>query len=114
MNLAVALYIAYWFGMHADADADRRRHRRRGDRRRWARSACPAQVSFITSIAPICIAMGVPIEPLGLFVAVETLPDLFRTRRQCRMDVAATALLARRIRLRRRRRDRQRLLREGA
>ena len=31
----------------------------------------PGQASFVTSIAPICIAMGVPIEPLALLIAVE-------------------------------------------
>ena len=29
----------------------------------------PGEVSFISSIAPVCIAMGVPIEPLVLLIA---------------------------------------------
>src|SRR3546814_6515539 len=36
----------------------------------------PGQVSFLTSIAPICVAMGIPIEPLALLIAVEMIPDL--------------------------------------
>jgi Na+/H+-dicarboxylate symporter len=40
--------------------------------------------------------MGVPIEPLVLFVAVETLPDLVRTVGNVAMDSAAATLLARR------------------
>ena len=55
----------------------------------------PGQASFITSIAPICLAMGVPIEPLALLIAVETLPDLVRTLGNVSMDVAATATVAR-------------------
>ena len=56
----------------------------------------PGQASFVTSIAPICLAMGVPIEPLALLIAVETLPDLVRTIGNVSMDVAATATAARR------------------
>ena len=75
MNLAVAIYIAYWFGIELT----------------WMQLALgvaaaatttmgavgiPGQASFVTSIAPICIAMGVPIEPLALLIAVEMLPDI--------------------------------------
>lgn len=56
----------------------------------------PGTISFITSIAPICYAMGVPIEPLLLLIAVETLPDIVRTTGNVSMDVAATATAARR------------------
>src|SRR3546814_14487517 len=56
----------------------------------------PGQASFITSIAPICLAMGVPIAPLALLIAVETIPDIFRTLGNVAMDVAATATVARR------------------
>ena len=56
----------------------------------------PGQASFVTSIAPIALAMGVPIEPLALLIAVETLPDLFRTLGNVTMDVAVTATVARR------------------
>jgi len=38
----------------------------------------------------------VPIEALGLLVAVETVPDLFRTLGNVTMDVAVTATIARR------------------
>ena len=39
----------------------------------------PGQVSFFVSIAPICLAMGAPIELLPLLLAVEVIPDIFRT-----------------------------------
>jgi Na+/H+-dicarboxylate symporter len=44
----------------------------------------------------VAIAMGVPIEALGLLIAVETIPDLFRTVGNVTMDVAITAGLGRR------------------
>jgi Na+/H+-dicarboxylate symporter len=40
--------------------------------------------------------MGVPIEPLVLLVAVETLPDIVRTTGNVAMDVATTATVAKR------------------
>ena len=55
----------------------------------------PGQVSFLTSITPICVAMGIPIEPLALLVAVEMIPDLVRTVGNVTMDVAATSAIAR-------------------
>jgi hypothetical protein len=55
----------------------------------------PGTVSFITSISPIALAMGVPLEPLALLVAVEMLPDLMRTVGNVTMDVAVTATVDR-------------------
>lgn len=55
----------------------------------------PGQVSFIASIAPICLAMGVPIELLGILIAVEVFPDIFRTLGNCAGDLAATTILNR-------------------
>jgi proton glutamate symport protein len=51
----------------------------------------PGSISFITAIGPICLAMGVPIGPLALLVAVEMLPDIMRTVGNVTMDVAVTA-----------------------
>jgi proton glutamate symport protein len=55
----------------------------------------PGQVSFFASIAPICLAMGVPVGMLPLLLAVETVPDIFRTIGNVTADVAITAVLAR-------------------
>jgi Na+/H+-dicarboxylate symporter len=55
----------------------------------------PGQISFIASIAPICLALGVPTEVLGILIAVEVIPDIFRTLGNVTADVAATAVLAR-------------------
>ena len=54
----------------------------------------PGTASFFASTAPVSVAMGVPIEALGLLVAVETVPDLFRTLGNVTMDVAVTATIA--------------------
>ncbi|HWA21102.1 MAG TPA: cation:dicarboxylase symporter family transporter [Caulobacterales bacterium] len=58
----------------------------------------PGQVSFITSIAPICLAMGVPLDLLGVLLAVEVLPDIFRTLGNVTGDLAVTTMLNRRER----------------
>jgi Na+/H+-dicarboxylate symporter len=58
----------------------------------------PGSVSFVTSIAPIAVAMGVPLGPLALLIAVEVLPDIMRTLGNVSMDVAVTALVDRRTR----------------
>jgi Na+/H+-dicarboxylate symporter len=55
----------------------------------------PGQISFIASIAPICLALGVPTEVLGILIAVEVIPDIFRTLGNVTGDVAATSILAR-------------------
>jgi Na+/H+-dicarboxylate symporter len=53
----------------------------------------PGTLSFVISVGPIANAMGVPIAPLALLVAVEMLPDLMRTLGNVTMDVAATAVV---------------------
>ncbi len=55
----------------------------------------PGQVSYFTSIAPISMAMGVPIAPLGMLIAVEPVPDMFRTVANVTMDVAVTGAVDR-------------------
>lgn len=55
----------------------------------------PGTISFVTSTGPIALAMGVPIGPLALLVAVEMLPDIVRTLGNVTMDVAVTAAVDR-------------------
>jgi proton glutamate symport protein len=50
----------------------------------------------VSSIAPICLAMGAPVEPLALLIAVETFPDIFRTLGNVTMDMAVTATVSER------------------
>ena len=55
----------------------------------------PGQVSFFVSIAPICLAMGAPVELLPLLLAVEVIPDIFRTVGNVSADLAVTSILNR-------------------
>src|SRR5690606_10421738 len=55
----------------------------------------PGQVSFMTNNMPITQAMGLPIEPLGVLLAVDTIPDVFATVANTSADVTATAIVAR-------------------
>jgi len=56
----------------------------------------PGAISFVTSVGPIAAAMGVPVEPLALLVAVEMLPDIMRTVGNVTMNVAVTSMVDRR------------------
>ncbi|HKR91372.1 dicarboxylate/amino acid:cation symporter [Novosphingobium sp.] len=51
----------------------------------------PGTISFIASTGPITAAMGAPLWPLGVLVAVEMLPDVMRTVANVTMDVAITS-----------------------
>ena len=55
----------------------------------------PAQVSFFATIGPVCLAIGVPVELLPLLLAVETIPDLFRTVGNVTADMAVMRLAGR-------------------
>lgn len=57
----------------------------------------PGSISFVVSIGPIALAMGVPIEPLALLVAVEMLPDIMRTLGNVTMNVAVTSAVDRSV-----------------
>ena len=55
----------------------------------------PAQVSFFATIGPVCLAMGVPLTVLPILLAVETLPDIFRTLGNVTMDLAVARIVGR-------------------
>jgi len=95
MNLAVAIYIAHAFGYELSAMQIAAGIAVAATTTLGSVSL-PGQVSFITSIAPICVAMGLPIAPLAILIAVEMIPDIFRTLGNVTMDLAATANVARR------------------
>ena len=95
MNLAVALYVANWYGVEL-GPAQYAVAILAATLTSMGAVSLPGTVSFITSIAPISLAIGVPVEPLALLIAVETLPDIFRTMGNAQTDVAlATAVEAR-------------------
>ncbi|MBX9897525.1 MAG: dicarboxylate/amino acid:cation symporter [Qipengyuania sp.] len=94
MNLAVAVYVAHLAGVELGPAA-------------LAAGVAvalviaigsvslPGTISFVISVGPIALAMGVPIEPLALLVAVEMMPDLMRTLANVTMDVAVTTAVDR-------------------
>jgi Na+/H+-dicarboxylate symporter len=90
MNAAVVFYVAHWLGFEPTS----------GQMLAaiavaavisYGSVSLPGEISFLTSIAPIAMALGLPIAPLALFVAVEMIPDIFRTLGNVSMDVAVTA-----------------------
>ena len=91
-NLAVALYCAHLFGIEIGPAAWIA-----GGLTAFAVSVgsvgLPGQVSFFVSIAPICIAMGVPLQVLPLLLAVEVIPDIFRTIGNVTADLAAARIV---------------------
>ena len=97
MNTAVAFYVAHWLGLEPSlgqmiaATAV-------GAVMSYGAVSLPGEVTYISSIAPIALALGVPIAPLALLVAVEMVPDIFRTVGNVAMDVAVTAVVDRSVR----------------
>src|SRR5690349_1676186 len=55
----------------------------------------PGQVSLMAMNMPVVQAMGLPVAPLGLLLAVETIPDAFATLGNVTGDIAATTVVAR-------------------
>jgi len=93
MNLAVAIYVARWFGVPLTATSLITGLAVAAITTLGSVSL-PGQISYVASIAPIALSMGVPLAPLGLLVAVETLPDIVRTVGNVTMDLAVTAMIA--------------------
>ena len=94
MNVGVAIYVAHWMGVEVTtpgliagiavaAVAS------------YGAVSLPGQISFFSSIAPIAFAMGVPVAPLAILIAVETIPDIFRTLGNVTFDVAVTSAVDR-------------------
>lgn len=89
MNLAVAIYVCHWFGVELTpytlaAGVAVAATTTLGS------VSLPGTISFVASIAPIALAMGAPVQALGLLVAVETIPDIMRTLGNVTMDLAVT------------------------
>jgi Na+/H+-dicarboxylate symporter len=53
----------------------------------------PGQLSFFASVAPICLAMGVPVDLLPILIAVEVIPDIFRTIGNVTADMGLALVL---------------------
>ena len=94
MNTAVAFYVAHWLGIQPSV-SQMVAATAVGAVMSYGAVSLPGEVSYISSIAPIAIALGVPIAPLGLLVAVEMVPDIFRTVGNVTHDVALAAIVDR-------------------
>lgn len=55
----------------------------------------PGAVSFMATNLPVAQAMGVPVGPLGLMLAVDALPDALATLGNVTADLTATSVVAR-------------------
>lgn len=97
MNLAVAIYVASLAGVEL-TPAVLAAGAAVAAITTFGSPSLPGSISFVTSVAPIALAMGAPIGPLALLVAVEMLPDLMRTLGNVTMDVAVAATVDRRVR----------------
>jgi Na+/H+-dicarboxylate symporter len=58
----------------------------------------PGQVSFMATNLPVTAAMGLPVGPLGLLLAVDTIPDVFATVGNVSADMTATSVVVRQSR----------------
>ena len=94
MNLAVAIYIAQLTGVPitlttliAGAAV--------AALTEVSSPSLPGAISLVSAVGPVALAMGVPLAPLGLLVAVDMLPDLMRTLGNVAMDVALAAAIDR-------------------
>jgi Na+/H+-dicarboxylate symporter len=94
MNFAVAIYIAHWFGVPLSFGTLTVGTLVAALTSLGAVSL-PGTVSYVSSIAPVCATIGAPTAPLGLLVAVETMPDIVRTLGNVMWDIATTITLAR-------------------
>jgi Na+/H+-dicarboxylate symporter len=94
MNVAVPFYIAHWLGIHPTL-AQMIAATAVAAVMSYGAVSLPGEVTYISSIAPIALALGVPIAPLALLVAVEMVPDIFRTVGNVSMDVALAAVVNR-------------------
>jgi len=56
----------------------------------------PGQANFMTNNMPVTQGLGLPVEPLGVLLAIDTIPDVFCTVGNTTGDMAATSVLARR------------------
>jgi Na+/H+-dicarboxylate symporter len=94
MNVAVPFYIAHWLGLQPTL-AQIIAATAVGAVMSYGAVSLPGEVTYISSIAPIALALGVPIAPLALLVAVEMVPDIFRTVGNTTMDVALATIVNR-------------------
>lgn len=94
MNIAVALYVANWFGVTV-GPAQYVFVVLAATLTSLGSVSLPGQVSFITAIAPLCLILGAPVEALAILIAIEVMPDIVRTLGNVMWDVAVTTTVSR-------------------
>ncbi|MHA6718818.1 dicarboxylate/amino acid:cation symporter [Sphingomonas sp. RS6] len=94
MNFAVAIYVAQWFGVPL-TPATLALGTVVATLTSLGSVSLPGTVSYVSAISPVAATIGAPIAPLGLLVAVETLPDIMRTVGNVTWDLATTMWLSR-------------------
>ncbi len=95
MNLAVVLFVAHVYGIHVSL-AMLAAGMLVAVVNSLSSVGLPGQTSFFTGTVPIALAMGMPLELLPLLLAVEVVPDIFRTVSNVTADVAVAAIVERR------------------
>ncbi|MDT8760046.1 dicarboxylate/amino acid:cation symporter [Sphingomonas psychrotolerans] len=95
MNFAVAIYVAEWFGVPL-SPATLAVGTIVATLTSLGSVSLPGTVSYVSAIAPVASTIGAPVAPLGLLVAVETIPDIMRTVGNVTWDLATTIWLSRR------------------
>lgn len=58
----------------------------------------PGQAIFMATNLPVVQAMGLPVAPLGILLALDTIPDVFATLGNVTADLTATSVVAQRER----------------
>ncbi len=94
MNLGVVVYVAHWYGVPLTAGTCASGFVM-AILVSLSSVSLPGTISYIASVGPIALAMGVPVAPLALLVAVEVVPDLMRTLGNVTFDVAVAAAVDR-------------------
>lgn len=56
----------------------------------------PGQAIFMATNLPVVQALGLPVAPLGILLALDTIPDVFATVGNVTADLTATSVVARR------------------
>ena len=92
-NLAVAIYVAHIYGVHL-GPAQLAVGVVVASLVSLAAVGVASSITFFTTLVPIFMSMGIPMDLLPLLLAVETLPDFSRTIGNVTGDVGITAWAA--------------------
>jgi Na+/H+-dicarboxylate symporter len=94
VNIAVVLFVAHVSGVHVGAGA-LVAGLLLAVVTSWSVVGLPSQITFFNTTVPMSLAMGVPTGLLPLLLAVEVIPDLFRTVGNVTADLTVTAVVTR-------------------